>query len=1014
MKTIKGLLTVALLLFGSILFAQSTISGKVTDSKTGDPISNASILVKGTKIGTASDASGNYQLAVPKGNTTLIITSIGYKAREVTVSGAVNNITLEDAGTKNLEEVLVVGYGTKIKKDLTGNIAQVKGSEVQNMPVTNLNQALQGRAAGVFVEAQSGKLGEGVKVLIRGSGSISASNQPLYVIDGIPISNNSYSGSPIADINFNDIESFDILKDASAAAIYGSRAANGVVLITTKKGRSGKTNFQINTQYGFNKPTHLRGFLNAKEYVDLLREAAINSDRIEGVDPIDPTQYKGSWLEFAEGRLNRYSGWSDWRKNETNTNWEKKAFNDDARTGGIDISASGGTDKTKYYVSLSYQDQTGILIGNSLKRVSSRINLEQAVSEKFKIGFNLSLTQTKTGRVTDDNEFNTPMQSVALSPVTPFRNLDGVIYTNPTTTYANPYVDYKEGNYNAIIYRNIGNIFGQYNFNDWLFFRSEFGVDIQNQNDDRFYGARTSYGNGTNGYGESDWFRSLTYNTNNYFNFKKVFNEKHDVDAILGMSYQDYNSEYANVYGEQFPVDALQKLASAGLIKGGTSVATKSAFLSYFARANYKFNDKYLVSLSGRIDGSSVFGNDKRYGFFPAVSAGWIISEENFLRNQSVLSFLKLRGSWGLTGNADGFGDFASRGLWGGASYNGFGGLVPTQLANPDLRWEKSNQVDLGIDFGFLNNRISGEIDVYNRKTDDLIYNVPVPGNTGYTNKTVNIGAMQNRGLEIVLNSNNVVTRNFKWSTGLNLAFNQNKITRLDGDQTLIAGNDGRYLNSLIVGESIGIFYGPKFAGADPDNGDALYYLQDGKTTTNDYDAAGNFIVGNPNPKVTGGFTNTFSYKGFDLSFLFQGVSGNSIINGAGGFMSASFAWFDNQTKDQLDRWQKKGDISQVPELRLGYDNGVSASSRYVYDGSYVRLKNLTIGYNFTQGALNRLRLSSARFYVTGVNLWTLTNYPGWDPEVNTDYRSGNRNQGGDFYSAPQIRNISVGLNIGF
>ena len=341
-------------------------------------------------------------------------------------------------------------------------------------------------------------------------------------------------------------------------------------------------------------------------------------------------------------------------------------------------------------------------------------------------------------------------------------------------------------------------------------------------------------------------------------------------------------------------------------------------------------------------------------------------------------------------------------------------GLVPTQLANPDLRWEKSNQVDLGIDFGFLNNRISGEIDVYNRKTDDLIYNVPVPGNTGYTNKTVNIGAMQNRGLEIVLNSNNVVSRNFKWTTGINLAFNRNKITRLDGDQTLIAGNDGRYLNSLIVGESIGIFYGPKFAGADPDNGDALYFLQDGKTTTNDYDAAGNFIVGNPNPKVTGGFTNTFSYKGFDLSVLFQGVSGNSITNGAGGFMSSSFAWFDNQTKDQLGRWQKKGDITQVPELRLGYDNGVSASSRYVYDGSYVRLKNVTLGYNFSPKAVQNIGLSSVRFYVTGVNLLTFTNYPGWDPEVNSDYRSGNRNQGGDFYSAPQIRNISVGLNVGF
>ncbi len=1009
----------ALVLFGAIFFsptinAQSIISGKITNSKTGEPVIGASVNIKGTSRGTASDEAGNYKLESPQTNVTLVVTSVGYILKEVVATGTVNNIQLDPSGIEGLQEVIVVGYGTKIRKDLTGSIDKVKGSDVQNMPVVNLDQALQGRAAGVFVEAGNGKLGEGVKVLIRGSGSISASNDPLYVVDGIPISTSSYTGSPIADINFNDIESFDILKDASAAAIYGSRAANGVILITTKKGKLGKTSFQVNTQYGINKPTHLRGFLDAQQYVDLIREAAINSDHIDGIDPLDPGDYPGSWLQYVERRLDRYSGWSDWRTNETNTNWQKLAFNDKANTGSIDISASGGTDKTKYYISLAYLDQDGILIGNRFKRISSRINLEQAVSEKFKIGFNLGLSQTKTGRVTADNEFNTPMQMVALSPITPFRDQDGVIYTRPTTTYANPYIDFIEGNYNALIYRNIGNVFGQYNFNKNLFFRSEFGVDIQNQNDDMFYGARTEYGSGSNGYGESDWFRSLTYNTNNYFSYKKAFAGVHDVDAVLGMSFQEYNSEYANVYGEQFPAQELQKLASAGVISGGTSVATKSAFLSYFARANYKFKDKYLFSVSGRVDGSSVFGAEKRYGFFPAISAGWILSEENFLKNQDAISFLKLRASWGLTGNADGFGNFASRGLWGGAPYNGISGLASTQIANPDLRWEKSNQVDIGLDFGLIHNRISGQIDFYNRNTDDLIYDVPIPGNTGYTNKTVNIGAMQNRGLEIVLNSDNIASKDFKWSTSLNLAFNKNKIVRLDGNQTSIPGNDGRYLNSLIVGQSIGIFYGPKFAGADPANGDALFYLPDGKTTTNDYNAAGNFIVGNPNPKLIGGFSNTFSYKGIDLTVLFQGVFGNQIMNGAGGFMSSSFEWFDNQTSDQLNRWQKPGDITQVPQLRIDYDNGISASSRYIEDGDYIRLKNVTLGYNLPQTILNRVKLHSVRLYVTGVNILTFTKYTGWDPEVNTDYRAGNRNQGGDFYAAPQIKNFSVGLNIGF
>lgn len=308
MRKIKTLVILALLCCSNVLLAQTVVTGKVTDSKTGDALQNASILIKGSSIGTSTDNSGTYRLSVSQENAVLVFSSLGYTVQEIKVTGNLLNVALVSSGTKNLDEIVVVGYGTKIKKDLTGNIAKVKGSDVQNMPVPNLNQALQGRAAGVFVEANNGKVGEGVKILIRGSGSISASNSPLYVIDGVPISTNTGSGNALADINFNDIESFDILKDASAAAIYGSRAANGVVLISTKKGRAGKTSFQVNTQYGRNKPTHLRGFLNAKEYVDLLREAAINSDNIDGIDPTDPAQYSGSWLEFAERRLTRYSG----------------------------------------------------------------------------------------------------------------------------------------------------------------------------------------------------------------------------------------------------------------------------------------------------------------------------------------------------------------------------------------------------------------------------------------------------------------------------------------------------------------------------------------------------------------------------------------------------------------------------------------------------------------------------------------------------------------------------------
>ncbi|HEU0111191.1 MAG TPA: TonB-dependent receptor, partial [Flavisolibacter sp.] len=917
-------------------------------------------------------------------------------------------------GDNAMTEIVVVGYGTKIKKDLTGNIASVKGSDVANTPVPNFNQALQGRAAGVFVEANNGKVGEGVKVRIRGAGSISASNDPLYVIDGVPINTGGLSGNALADINFNDIESFDILKDASAAAIYGSRAAGGVVLITTKKGKSGRTALTVNGQYGSNKPTGHRKFLNAAEYVELLREAAINSDNIEGVDPLDPAQYSGSWLQFAEGRLTRYSGHSDWRTLQTNTDWESLAYNDDAKTKMIDLTASGGNEKTRFFISGGFSDQDGILILNNFQRVSSRINLEHDATEKLKVGFNLSISRSVGNRNNLDNAFQTPMQLVALAPITPPRNLDGVLYDRPVTTYYNGLIELENSVYKSTTFRNIGNIFLNYKLVKNLSFRSEVGVDIQTQNDELFRGSRTLTGLSTNGYGQSDWLRNVTINTNNFFNYANNFLGKHDIDATLGMSYQKFNTDFTSVFGEDFPVDALQKLASAGRITGGSSSLNESAIVSYFGRANYKFNNKYLFSVSGRVDGSSKFGRENQYGFFPAVSAGWILSEEDFLASSDVLSFLKLRASYGFTGNDNGFGNFAQLGLYGASKYNNQSGLVPTQLANPELKWEKSEQTDIGLDFGLFNNRLSGEIDYYIRNTTDLIYNVPVPGTSGFGTQTVNVGSMQNKGVEFVLNSTNIRSRDFTWSTNLNLSKNKNKITKLDGEQTLIPGNDGRFMNSLIVGESIGVFYGPKFAGADPNNGDALYYMEDGKTTTNDYNEAGNFVVGDPNPDWIGGFNNSFNYKGIELSVLFQGVWGNQIMTGAGGFMSASFDWFDNQTKDQLRRWQKPGDVTDVPQLRLGYGNGIGASSRYIEDGDYIRLKNITLAYNIPTSLLNKIKLRSARLYVTGINLATFTDYTGWDPEVNTDYRAGNRNQGSDFYAAPQIKSVTFGLNLGF
>ncbi len=1010
------LLLVAVMLLGLLQAAAQTkkISGRITSTKDGSPLPGVSVMAKGASEGTITENDGTYQLQVPQNTSVIIFSSVGYLTKEVEIAGPLVNVSLDDATAQSLDEVVVVGFGTKIKRDITGNIARIKGEEIANTPVPNFNQALQGRAAGVFVESQNGKVGEGVKVRIRGSGSISASNSPLYVVDGIPISEAGISGNALVDINFNDIESFEILKDASAAAIYGSRAANGVVLITTKKGKAGKTSLNVNAQYGLNRPTGHREFLNAAEYIQLISEAAINSDIIDGINPLDPADYPGSWLEFVEGRFTRYSGWSDWRNVETNTNWENLAYNKSSATKIIDINASGGTEKTRFFASGSYSNQDGILINNAFQRLSGRLNLEHDASDRVKIGMNMSLARTFSNRVTADNGFQTPLQMVALAPITPPRNQNGVLYNTPTTTYYNGLLEIDQVKRSSVGFRNLGSFFLNYKILKNLVFKTDFGLDIRHQTDD-YYGSPLSLtGTGINGYGSSQWLKSVNYNTNNYFNYHTTLKDIHDVDVTAGMSYQKYNEEYAFVEGQDFPSDDLSRLASAGEITGGTSTGTLTSFLSYFARANYKFDNKYLFAVSGRVDGSSRFGKDNRFGFFPSVSAGWILSEENFMASSSTVSFLKIRGSWGITGNAEGFGNFSQLGLWGASKYNNASGLVPTQLANPELRWEKSEQVDIGIDFGLFNNRISGEIDYYVRNTRDLIYNVPVPGTSGFATQTVNIGSMQNRGVEFVLNSTNISSRDFRWSTSFNIAYNRNKITKLDGDQTIIPGNDGRFLNSLIVGEAIGVFYGPKYAGVDPDNGDALWYTEDGKTTTNDYNDAGTFVVGNPNPDWIGGLNNTINYKGFELNFLFQGVFGNQIQNGAGAFMSSGADWFDNQTKDQLRRWQNPGDVTDVPQLRFAYSNGTGASSRYTENGSYVRLKNLTLGYTLPSTVIKKLRISSAKIYITGVNLLTFTKYTGWDPEVNTDFRAGNRNQGGDFYAAPQIKSLTAGINIGF
>lgn len=1022
MKKSVLILVTLLLALPTVGWTQSkTVSGTVISGEDNMTLPGVNVRVQGTSQGTVTDIDGSYSIAVAN-EETLVFSYIGFLSQEVSVvnQSTIDITLLPDA--KTLGEVVVVGYGSVTRGDLTGNVASLKGSEIANVPVPTFQEAIQGRMSGVFVESSSGKVGEGVKIRVRGTSSISGGNEPLYVIDGIPVTSSGTIGksNPLADINFNDIESFEVLKDASAAAIYGARASNGVVLITTKSGTAGKTKFNVGIQRGVSTPTRKNEFLNAAQYVELMRESGYNNDLANGLDPINnPDDYEDSDLEFVEDRLDRYAGHTDWRDGTVNTDWQEQAFNPDAGITNVNFSANGGNESTRFYFSTSYDKQDGIIIRNKFERISGRLNLDHKISDRFNIGANFSLARTETTRLPEDNQFNNPIQLVALAPITPIRDENGVLYDRPTTTYYNSLIDSENANWLTTSFRNINTIFGEYIFNENLKFRSDFGVDVINQNDDRFFGSRTITGLGTNGFGSSRWERILNYNTNNYFTYSNTFEERHQLEVVGGMSFQKREEDYTQVDGQEFPLDALKTLESAAEIVEGTSTFTNSSFLSYFSRINYKLDNRYLMTLSARYDASSRFGENNRYGFFPAGSLGWILTEEAFLHGKEGLSLLKLRTSFGITGNAE-IGDFDHLGLYGPASYGLRPGLQPTQIKNPDLTWETTAQFNVGIEFGLFDDRITGELDYYDKRTSDLLLLLPLPGTSGFASFRQNTGKMQNYGFEVVLNSANYADQNFSWNTSLNFARNINRVRELSEGQNSIPPSSSRFLNGIFIGESIGVFYGPRYAGVDPANGDALYYSNEALTeTTNDFNEAARMVVGDPNPDFIAGITNDITYKNIQLSFLFQGVFGNDIYEGGGGFYAANGDWFDNSTAIQFNRWQNPGDITNIPQARLGECNGCNASSRYVSDGSYVRLKTLSLGYNLPSSLIEKMKINSARVYFMAQNLLTFTNYMGWDPEVNADYlgsttSDSNVFQGVDFYSAPQAKTFSLGLNVGF
>ena len=1000
----KSILTFLFFSLSSFLIinAQVDITGTVADQN-GEPLIGATVVEKGIPSnGTVTDIDGSFALSVSASDVTLEVSYTGFTTQEIAVDGrSVVNITLAES-TELLDEVVVIGYGTQSKRNLTDNVVKLGSSDIQDVPISNFQSKMSGKAAGVRITQTNGKVGAGMNIRVRGTSSISAGSEPLYVLDGMPLindneSNNGSPTNPLISLNPADIESIDILKDASSAAIYGARGANGVVLITTKRGKEGKANVSLNISRGVSSPTNLVEWLNADEYIELFTEAA---------------EYQTWGPDYITGLFDDLSGGTDWRNREVDTDWNDIAFRDGSLFD-VDFSVSGGDAKTTFYVGGSFNDTKGIILGNNLDRLAARANVRHKFNDRFTAGLNLGVSKTNIDRVSNDNAFTTPLQAIAQAPISPPRNPDGTPYDG--TLYPNFLLEHDYANYLTTLRRVTGKAFVEFNILDGLKFNSDFGYDLSYQTEDQFRGRNTPF-QSTNGSSYASNVNSENYVFSNYLTYIREFGND-EFNVVVGTEFNNSDRRFVSVTGNQFPTDDLQTINSAAEISAGSGSWTGYNFLSYFARATYVMSGKYFIKGSIRRDGSSRFGSNNRFGTFPAASIGWIISEEGFLSGNSTLSFLKLRVSYGQLGNSE-IGNFPSRFLFGGVSYNQRPGIAPTQPGNNNLTWEKSDQIDIGLEFGFLNNRINGEFDIYNKNTDGLLFSVPLPGSAGANadpgnapSINQNIGQLESKGVELIVNTENIQGSDFTWNTSFNVAQNVNEIIALPNDDADII--TGRNINR--VGSSVLSFYLPEYAGVDPENGDALYYLNtEGaeRETTNSVGEAERIVAGQPNPEWIAGITNTFSYKGFALDFTFMGEWGASIYNAGGRFQSANGNFEDNQTKDQLNRWQNPGDITDVPQARLFGFNGYAHSTRWLEKADFIRLRNLTFSYTLPSNLLSRFGLTSTRIYVTGINLLTFTDYPGYDPEARAD--SGNFDSGQAFYSSPPARTISFGLNLNF
>lgn len=958
------------------VYESSDLRGNVKDGN-GNNLPGATVFVKGKSIGTTTNQNGDYSISNVPADAVLVFTFVGMKTKEVSVGGkTLINVALAENAVE-LNEVVAIGYGTARKKDLTGAVSVVTSKEFDSRPTSNIGDALEGKIAGVQISKPSGQPQAGYNITIRGVSTITAGSDPLFIVDGVPTTS-------INQIEPTDIASISILKDASAAAIYGSSGANGVVLISTKRGANNETKVSFNAYYGVANVEKTMDVLNAGQYKNLMTEMGYNTD---------------------------------WSLYNNDTNWQNQVF----RTGltkSYQIGVSGGNEKTSFYLSGSYLKQEGIIIANSLEKYSFRVNLDHKVSDFLKVGTSVSYNKWNDVSVAEGGRWSMGNGFLTASPAIGIYNPVGTFTADPfLVDLENPVAGLTADDHGYNNYRFNGNAYAELSFTKDLKFKSMLGIE---ENNDSYHSwidpLRTLQGRiyqGIANYSSSVSFYWISENTLSY---NKVIG-KHTFGGLVGYVASKINGESSGITGKNFGSSAVHTV-NAGTEISATYSEKAKANESFLGRINYAYDDKYLLTANFRADGSSVFGANHKWGYFPSFSTGWRISKEGFWNENSIINDLKIRAGWGEVGN-DQIGNYASWGVVSPSANYVIGGVqVPgtalTQMENADLRWEKTAQTNLGIDAYFLKNRISFSADYYIKNTNDMLLDAPIPMSVGMgwntSIATKNIGSMTNKGLEFQVSSKNL-TGVLKWSTDFNISFNRSKITKLEQGVPILGGFiDNRSASTIAeVGQPLGTFYGYVSEGIDPKTGNIKYKDLDNSGNLSDGDKT---IIGHASPDFTYGLTNSFNYKGFTFSFFFQGVQGNQILN-ASRIVTEGMYYPVNQLATVLTRWEKPGDITNMPKSDPGNLNHNSdVSSRYIEDGSYLRLKSTTVGYDLPKSISNMLKTEKLHIYITAENLLTFTKYSGYDPEVSA-YGVG-LSQGVDFGSYPQSRSFLFGLNVNF